>query len=112
MEIGQNNPKKAQKKGEYRLYRLRIGLSESELLRYFELAQKAGYCHSAQKLITENKRTGEKRVHIKAIQKFIREVVVPYYVAGEEERTRRAAEAMRKKLEAEAELAATGVRVA
>jgi hypothetical protein len=110
-ELGEKKAKKAQKKGEYRLHRLRIGLTTTQLQAYWEMAQKAGYCNLAQKLFTENKRTGQKTVHVKAIQKFIREIVVPYYQAGEEERIRRAADAMRRKLEAEADLAKQGVKV-
>lgn len=110
-DLGQKQPIKAQKKGEYRDQRLRIGLTSAELTRYAEMAVEAGFRHSAQKLFKINKRTGEKApISVKDIAKFVRDVVVPYYEKGKEDRKRIAAAAMQKKLEAEAELAKAGVK--
>lgn len=108
MNMGTNEATEGTKKKDYRLFRVKVNLTEQELSRYAQLAAEAGFRPKAQKLFKESKRTGKLTVDCKGIGKWIRSMVVPDYEAHAWEREQKRAEALRKRQEAEAELKRLG----
>lgn len=103
-----NDGEKVAKRGEYRIYRIPLNLSKSELSRYAELAILAGCRPKLQKLFKTSKKSGREIVDQKGIQKFIREHAMPEYEAHAWEREQKRVAAMRKLQEAEDELKSIG----
>lgn len=91
-----NTDMKGTKEKQKRIYRVKVNLNEQELSRYADLAVEAGFRPKAQKLFKESKRTGKQTIDQKAIGKWIRDSVVPEYVAHAWEREQKRAEAMRQ----------------
>lgn len=104
-ELGTKQPTKGTKTKAYRKYRVKVNLDEQELARYAQMAVEAGFRPKAQKLFKIHTQSGKQTIDMKGIGKWIREAAVPDYAAHAWEREQKRAEALRKKQEAEAELA-------